>query len=109
MMQGCAITIARRPGLAIVVVGQAKINAVLAHRASKSKGKVNALFVVQPINITATDFTYELTLLQSHVSCENMSKCTALLATVNSVTKCRTIDLSGGLYLAFCSLPNVVF
>ena len=66
-------TIARRPGLAILVVRQAKINAVLARQASKSKGKVNVLFVVQPINITATDFTYELTLLQSHVSCENMS------------------------------------
>ena len=37
--QGCAITIARRPGLPIFRVGLAKTNAVLARRATKLRSK----------------------------------------------------------------------
>ena len=37
--QGCAITIARRPGLPIFQVGLAKTNAVLARRATKLRSK----------------------------------------------------------------------
>ena len=35
IIQGCAITIARRPGLLIFRVGLAKTNVVLARRATK--------------------------------------------------------------------------
>ena len=38
-VQGCAITIARRPGLLIFRVGLAKTNAVLARRATKLRSK----------------------------------------------------------------------
>ena len=39
LLQGCAITIARRPGLLIFRVGLGKTNAVLARRATKLRSK----------------------------------------------------------------------
>jgi hypothetical protein len=47
IVQGCAITIARRPGLSNCEVGQANITAALVRRASELKVKVDTLFYVQ--------------------------------------------------------------